>query len=266
MVAVGTGRQSVKGAHLPASPHGKLEKLFDGIWFLRGGVKMPMPTRIPIPLKFGRSMTVVRGDDGLTIFNSMRLSEAGFEELESLGEVKHVVRLAGFHGRDDGVYRDRYGAKVHAIEGQRYTRGMVPKKTGLDAYMDPDEWLSEQSALPIADAKLKVLSSSKPPEALCLIERHGGILVAGDSLQHTPAPDEFCNWPAKIMMKRFGFWKPYNVGPAWLQVTHPSASDVRSVLELEFDHVLPGHGMAVIGEAREKYRPVLEGELKGARD
>lgn len=259
MVAAGALRESVKGGHLPASPHGKLEELFDGIWFVRGGIKMPMR----IPMKISRSMAVVRGTDGLTIFNSIRLSDTGLAELESLGELKHVVRLAGFHGRDDGFYRDRYGAKVYAVAGQRYARGMDPSKDGLDPYMEPDEWLSEASALPIADAKLKVFSTSNPPEAVCLIQRHGGILVTGDSLQHTPAPDEFCNWPAKVMMKRFGFWKPYNVGPGWLRFARPTASDVRSVLDLEFEHVLPGHGAAVLGGAKGKYRPALEGELKG---
>ncbi|MFA9472929.1 MAG: hypothetical protein ACERNK_20390, partial [Deltaproteobacteria bacterium] len=73
MVAAGALRESVKGGHLPASPHGKLEELFEGIWFVRGGIKMPMR----IPMKISRSMAVVRGTDGLTIFNGMRLSETG---------------------------------------------------------------------------------------------------------------------------------------------------------------------------------------------
>ncbi|MCZ6807582.1 MAG: hypothetical protein O7F08_11560 [Deltaproteobacteria bacterium] len=259
MVAAQALRESVKGGHLPESPHGKLEELFEGVWFVRGGIKMPMR----MPMKIGRAMTVVRGEDGLTIFNSIRLTEEGFAELESLGEVKHVVRLAGFHGRDDGFYRDRYGARIYAVEGQRYIRGMDPEKARLDPYMEPDEWLTEESALPIADARLKVFSTANPPEAVCLMERHGGILVAGDSLQHTPEPDEFYNWPAKIMMKRFGFLKPYNVGPGWLQFAHPTFSDVRSILDLEFEHVLPAHGAAVVGDAKKRYRPAIDGELKG---
>ncbi|MGB5683132.1 MAG: hypothetical protein WBM47_14875, partial [Polyangiales bacterium] len=80
---------------------------------------------------------------------------------------------------------------------------------------------------------------------------------------HSPEPDEYYNFPAKLMMKRFGFFKPYNVGPGWLQFARPSAAEVRSILDLEFQHVLPGHGDAVIGGAKEKYRTALEGELKG---
>lgn len=250
---------TIRGEHLPASPHGELEVVFDGIWFVRGGVKMPMM----MPMKIGRSMTIVRGDDGgLTLFNTMRLTDAGLAALEALGPVTHVVRLAGFHGRDDGFYRDRYGARVLAIEGQSYVRGLGGKKSP-PPFMEPDEWLLEGSSLPIADATLRVFPSSDPAEAVCLIDREGGILITGDSLQHTPAPDEFFNLPAKIMMKRFGFFKPHNVGPGWLEFAHPSAADVRSMLDLDFEHVLPGHGTAVLGGAKGKFRPALEGELKG---
>lgn len=251
-------QSTTAGRHFPASPHGPLEQVFDRIWFVRGGVRMPML----MPIKIGRSMTVLADDAGsLTLVNSMRLSDRGLSELEGLGKIEHVVRLGGFHGRDDGFYRDRYGARVHAVRGQQYLRGLGKKKA--EPYMEPDEWLSEDSGLPIAGARLKVFASSNPLEAVCLLERDGGILITGDSLQHTPMPDEFYNFPAKIMMKRFGFLKPYNVGPGWLQFAHPSAADVRSIIDLDFDHVLPGHGTAVIGDAKAKYRPALEGELKG---
>lgn len=249
----------VRGGHLPASPHGAFREVFDGIWFVRGGIKMPMR----MPMKIGRSMTVLRGREGLTIVNSMRLSESGLRELDALGDVRRVVRLAGFHGRDDGFYRDRYGAKVYAVEGQRYVRGMDAQEEDAEPYMEPDGWLNGDSVLAIEDAELKIFSSSTPPEAILLIKRHGGILITGDSLQHTPAADEFYNLLAKFMMKRFGFLKPYNVGPGWLQFAHPNASEVRSILDLEFEHVLPAHGDAVIGGAKDKYRPAIEGELKG---
>ncbi|MGB5809679.1 MAG: hypothetical protein WBG86_04060 [Polyangiales bacterium] len=249
--------ESPRGGHLAASPHGRFREIFEGIWFVRGGIKMPMF----MPMKIGRAMTVVRTADGLAIFNSMRLTADGLTELESLGNVKHVIRLAGFHGRDDAFYRERYGAKVYAVEGQAYVRGMDPSKG--EPYMKPDVWLTADSSLPVASASLMVFGSSNPPEAVCLIEREGGILIAGDSLQHTPAPDEFYNLPAKFMMKRFGFLKPHNVGPGWLQFASPSAAEVRSVLDLDFEHVLPGHGDVVIGGAKQKYRPAIEGELKG---
>lgn len=254
-------REPVK--HLPASPHGAIEEIFSGIWFVRGGLKMP----IKIPMKIGRSMTIVKGaDGGLTLFNTMRLSEPGLHALEALGTVKNVVRIAGFHGRDDAFYRDRYGAKVYAIAGQRYTRGMDGDPAKTVDYMQPDVRLSADDPLPIDGASLKVISSSTPPEAICRLDRDGGILITGDSLQHTPVPDEFFNFPAKILMKKMGFFRPYNVGPGWLQFAHPASADVRSILEMEFDHVLPGHGAPVIGGAKEKFRTAIEGDLKGCHD
>lgn len=261
MVAAQASNRPVKGELPPASPHGPLNEVFDGIWFVHGGVRMPMR----LPMRIGRSMTVIRGDDGLVILNSMRLSENGLKDLDALGEVKHVVRIGGFHGRDDAFYRERYGAKIYAIEGQRYLRGLEAPKADAESFMEPDEWLNEGSTLPIADASLKVFTTSKPPEAICRLAREGGILITGDTLQHAPTPDEYYSFLAKIMMKRMGFMKPHNVGPGWLRFAQPTVADVRSILDLDFEHVLPGHGAPVIGGAKDKYRPAIEGELKGCR-
>ena len=67
-------------------------------------------------------------------------------------------------------------------------------------------------------------------------------------------------------MKKMGFYRPYNIGPGWLQFSKPTKEDVRSILELEFEHVLPGHGDVVMGDAKEKYRPTIEGDLKGCHE
>ncbi len=258
-----SGVEARKIKHRPAGRHGPIESIFPGIWFVRGSVKLPML----MPMKMARAMTIVRDAAGtLTLFNSMRLSEAGLAELETLGTVKNVVRIAGFHGRDDSFYRERYGATVYAIEGQRYVRSMSVDQPPSKDYMSADVYLTEDTALPVCNAQLKVFSTSTPPEALVLLDRDGGILIAGDSLQHTPKPDQYFNLPARVMMKKFGFFEPYAVGAGWLQFAAPARSDVRSVLELDFEHVLPGHGTPVIGHAKEKYRPTLEGELKGCHD
>lgn len=247
--------------HLPALAHGELNKLFENIWFVQGALKMPML----IPMKISRSMTVLRNpaNNELTLVNSLRLDEPGLAGLDRLGKVAHVIRLAGFHGRDDGFYRDRYGARVYAVKGQIYTRRMDNKLPADAGYMQPDEWLDETSNLPVPGARLKVIKSSNPPEGLLILRRDGGILVAGDVLQNTPGPDEYVNLPARLMMKKMGFFKPCNVGPAWLQFAKPDVAEVRAILDLDFEHVLPAHGAPVIGGAKEKFRPTLEGELKG---
>ena len=35
-------------------------------------------------------------------------------------------------------------------------------------------------------------------------------------------------------------------------------NEVKAILDLEFEHVLPVHGGKVIGGAKEKYRPAIE--------
>lgn len=254
-----TAKKSKGGKHLDASPHGEFEEVFPGVFVVRGGIRMPML----IPMKGGRSMTVVRGEEGaLTLFNSMRLSEAGLKELEAVGRVAHVVRVGGFHGRDDAFYRERFGAKVHAIRGQRYVRGLGKEDPNAEPYLEPDVWLDEESELPVAEARIVRIAGSEPPEAIALLEREGGILITGDSLWHTPAPDSYFNLPARLMMGKMGFFKPHNVGPGWLKFAKPSAAGLRSILDLPFEHVLPGHGIPVIGGAREKYRPAIEEAMK----
>lgn len=236
-------------------PHGPLEQVFPDVWFVRGQIRMPLA----LPLKISRAMTVVRTPSGgLVLFNSVQLSEAGLAELDALGTVQATVRLAGFHGRDDRFYRERYGAKVLAVKGQRYLAGFPKDPANTPAYLEPDAWLTADSELPIPGASLHVFNTSRPPEAVCLLPRQGGVLITGDSLQNMAGPDEFTNWLAKVFGRIFGFWKPYNIGPGWLRAAKPTPADVQSVLTLDFEHVLPAHGTPVIGGAREKYRPSLE--------
>ena len=246
--------------HLPVQAHGPITKLFDNIWFVQGAVKMPML----IPMKISRSMTILKDTETneLTLVNSMRLSGVGLVELEKLGKVANIIRIGGFHGRDDGFYRDRYGAKVFAIAGQIYTR-KLGDVANAEEYMQPDVWLNKDSGLPIKSATLKIFETSNPTEAILLLKREGGIVITGDSLQNTAEPDEYVNFPAKLMMRKMGFFKAHNVGPGWLQFAKPETTEVRSILDLDFEHVLPAHGNAVIGQAKEKFRPSLEGELVG---
>lgn len=96
-----------------------------------------------------------------------------------------------------------------------------------------------------------------------LLQQDNGILIIGDSLQNIAKPDEYFNFPAKIMMGKMGFFKAHNVGPGWLQFAKPDVKEVRSMIDIDFEHVLPAHGEPVIGAAKEKYRPSLKGELAG---
>ena len=64
----------------PALPHGKLEQLFDDLFFVTGTMKMKSP-----PLTFSRNMTILREGNSLTLINSVRLDEDGLAQLDALG-------------------------------------------------------------------------------------------------------------------------------------------------------------------------------------
>ncbi|MCP4315941.1 MAG: hypothetical protein GY789_07980 [Hyphomicrobiales bacterium] len=234
-----------------AQRHGDLDEIFPGIYFVTGSVAMKGPP----PMRFSRNMTVVAQDGELVLINSVRLDAAGLAALDALGNVKHVIRLAGFHGMDDPFYKDRYGATVWSVDGS-YFAGFDGKG---ETYLTPDVRMDETTGLPLKNARLIDIKSAKTGEALLLIDREGGILVAGDCLQNWAKTNRYFNLPARLMMKMMGFIKPHNVGPGWLKGANPDRQELReTILALEFDHLLPAHGDPVIGGAKQHYRPALE--------
>ena len=234
-----------------AQPHGELREVFPGLYFVTGTVSMPGP----FPVRFSRNMTVVREGDRLVLVNSVRLNDAGLSKLDALGKVTDVIRLAANHGTDDPFYADRYGAKVWAVRGQRYTPGF--DTNAPDVYFDAQAEMDAQTSLPMTGARLYVIASD-PPEGLLVLERDGGLVISGDCLQHWRETDAYFNTPAKLLMRMMGFIKPHNVGPGWLKQGKPPKDHLRGVLDLPFDHVLPAHGAPVLGGAREHYRPAVE--------
>lgn len=241
-----------------AMPHGALREVFPDVFLVTGTLAMPGP----LPVRFSRNMTVVREGERLVVINSVRLDDAGLRALDALGKVTDVIRIAGFHGMDDPFYKDRYGAKVWAVRGQRYT-------TGFDAnapktYLTADAEMDAGTALPLAGARLHVFST-KPPEAVLVLDRSGGVLVTGDSLQNWQQPDAYFSGFGKVMMRVMGFIKPFNVGPAWFKNAKPDHAELRAVLDLPFDHLLPAHGSPVVGGAKESYRPAIERVTAPAR-
>lgn len=238
--------------HPPALPHGELREVFPDVFFVTGTIAMPGP----LPVRFSRNMTVIREGERLVVVNAVRLGDEGLRALDALGKVTDVIRLAGFHGMDDPFYKSRSGAKVWAVRGQRYTSGFDAKAPAT--YLSADEEMDASTALPVKGARLYVFDSAKPPEALLLLDREGGVVVAGDCLQNWAETDRYFSGLGKVMMKWMGFIRPHNVGPAWLKQTKPDPAELRGILELPFEHVLPAHGAPVVNGAREAYRASVE--------
>ena len=239
--------------HPAAHAHGELREVLPNVFFVTGTMRMPGP----LPVSFSRNMTVVREGERLILVNSVRLDDAGLRSLDALGKVTDIVRVAGYHGMDDPFYKERYGAKVWVVKGQRYVAGFNAAVPTAETYLTPDAEMAAGSPLPIANARIYQIASNAP-EGLLLLERDGGVLVSGDCLQNWQAPDAYFSLAGRLMMRAMGFIKPHNIGPAWLKQTKPPAADLLGILDLDFDHVLPAHGSAVIGGAKAGYRPRIE--------
>jgi len=232
--------------------HGDIQEIFDDIFFVTGTVAMSSP----VPMRFSRNMTIIKDGEDLTLLNTLRLDEAGLKQLDKLGEVKNVIRLAAFHGMDDPFYKHRYSAKVWSVNTP-YVAGFNKSPKPEEMYFTPDVVLKDSTQLPIIDAKFIEFTSCTPIESLLLLQRDGGIVISGDCLQNWSETDEYFSFVAKIMMKKMGFIKPYNLGPGWLKIAKPKAKEIRSILELDFQHVLPAHGKPVTNGAKELYEPAI---------
>ena len=237
-----------------AQPHGPIRQVFDDIFIVTGRFTM----RVRPPMAFSRNMIVLRHDTSLTLVNSMRLSESGLAKLAELGQVKNVIRLAGFHGSDDPFYKQQFDATVYAIRGQLYIKGFDLTVSEDQHYFKADIEIDEQSELPVPGASLFVFNTSNPPEGLLLLEREGGILIAGDSMQNWAKTDRYFNLPGRLMMRLLGFIKPHNIGPGWLRQSGTDRAELKKVLDLPFEHVLPVHGAEVIGNAKGAWRKVID--------
>jgi hypothetical protein len=235
-----------------ARPHGEITEVLPELFFVTGTVGMPGP----LPVRFSRNMTIVRQGERLVLINSVRLSDDGLAALDKLGQVTDVVRLAGNHGLDDPFYADRYrAAKVWVVKGQRYTAGFDTRSP--KTYFTPGVEMDESTTLPIEGARLIAIQSS-PPEGLFHLAAHGGVIVSGDCLQNWSEPDAYFNWLGRVMLKRFGFIKPANVGPGWLKQCKPPKAELRALLDVSYKHVLPAHGTPVLEGAPDRYRAALE--------
>ena len=237
--------------HPPALEHGEIVSVFDDIYMVRGGVRFKYRF---IPIKGERNMLIIREAGELTLINTVRLTEPGLEKLEALGQIRHIVRIGGFHGMDDPFYKERYGAHVWSVNAP-YNATLNPQPGPDDVYFEADTLLSPGTALPISDAEFIEITSSTPKESVVLLNREGGIVISADCFQNidpnSPGPILI-----KFMMRRF--LRRHNIGPGWYSAAQPDINEVSAILDREFEHVLPSHGDPVIGNAAAQYRPRVE--------
>jgi hypothetical protein len=223
----------------PALAHGRLEQIFPDIFVVTGAMKTVL---MNTPFQFSRNMIVVRDGNALTLINAIRLDEGGLAQLDALGRVANVVKIGSLHGRDDAFYKARYGATFWAAPGMSHEHGLVA-----------DRELRREGAIPFAGCRVFDFRTTKTPECILHVDRAGGILVACDALMNLLEPDEYFSDQSRQMMQEMGFFEPANVGPVWLQINEPKASDFERLQELSFRHALCAHGPPVRDTAKEAY-------------
>lgn len=232
-------------------PHGDLVEILPGVHFVTGTVEMPAR----FAPRASRNMTVLREGERLVLVNSVRLDDRGLAALDALGKVTDVIRIAANHGMDDPFYKDRYGAKVWVVKGQRYTAGFAANAENV--YLEPDAEMDPTTTLPLEGARLHIIHATRP-EALLLLDRHDGLVIAGDCLQNWATVDKYSSFFTGVMMRLLGFIKPHNIGPAWYKNGKPPIEEIRAILDLPFTKMIPAHGAPELTDARERYRPAID--------
>jgi hypothetical protein len=221
--------------HPPVLPHDPLEELFPGIFLVRGEVPLNAL------LTLSRNMVVVAHEGELTLVDPVRLNEVEERRLLELGEIRRVLRLGPFHGRDDAYYVETFGAEL-------WTPGPS------SAYPAPEATrvFDEATAPPFPGATFFCYRGTKQAEAVLLIERDGGLLVSCDGIQHY-GDYSHNNLPARLLMPWIGFPRTTILGPFWLKLMTPEGgsleSEFRRLLERPFEHLISAHGTFLRGGA-----------------
>ena len=219
----------------PVWPHGPLQAAFPDVFFVVGTNKTH---HAGVDLQTSRTMVVVRAGEALTLINTVRLDDAGLRELDALGEVRHVVRLGAFHGRDDPFYCDRYGAELWALPAAEHADGRSTGRT-----------LAAGGPFPAPDAELFVFASARFPEAAVILAREGGILITCDAIQNWTHVDRFFSPQCGAMFEAQGLIRPANVPSTWREACQPSPDDFTRLLALPFHHLISAHGEPLRDEA-----------------
>jgi len=219
----------------PVWPHGTLEAAFPDVFVVMGTNKT---SHAGVDFQTSRTMTVVREDGALTLLNTVRLDDEGLRALEGLGEVRHVVRLGAFHGRDDPFYCDRYGATLWALPEATHADGRATARP-----------LVEGGPFPLADGATFVFASAGFPEAAVLLARAGGILITCDAIQNWTHVDRFFSPECGAMFAAQGLIRPANIPSTWIGACNPRADDFHRLLALPFRHLISAHGEPLRDEA-----------------
>jgi hypothetical protein len=234
-------------SELPKSlPHGNITSVLDDIFVVRG---MNVVDHDGVRLQASRTMTIIRQNKELTLINTIRLDEDGLRNLSSLGQVKNIIRLGAFHGRDDAFYQRAFGAKLWAFKEMDFSHGEV-----VDYELGKDD-------LPIKDALLFAFKSTRHKEALLLLKRYGGILISCDSIKNWQNKDEFFDDATYKIFTNAGSIGQAKIDKTWLKAMTPTKAELKSIVDLDFTKLISAHGSPVFSDAKKLVASSVEKAL-----
>ncbi|MCL9684319.1 hypothetical protein [Legionella maioricensis] len=219
----------------PAWPHGKIRSIFDDVFLVTGS---NITQHNGLELQHSRNMVIIREGTQLSLINTVRLTEEGLHQLEDLGEVKNIIRIGAFHGRDDAFYKQTYNAKLYALEGLQ------------DQHQTPiDVILRAHSELPIVDSSLFIFNTSQFPEGILHLQRNNGIIITCDSIKNWLKADEYFSEQSAAAYKEQGFFEKASISKIWQQACKVQGSDFKKLLSYNFCHLLSAHGEPLLNTA-----------------
>jgi hypothetical protein len=227
------------------STFGRLEQVFDDVWWAWG------TTRFGPGIRFPRTMAIVREKGELVVFHPVLMAPAEQSKIEALGPIKHIVRLGAFHGMDDPAYVQRYCPTTWAPPGVDLAPGVTI-----------DQELRPGGPLPLAGATLVRFDGSRTPEVALHVPRHGGIVFTCDSVQNWETT-RGCSLLGAVMARLMGFRGRVCIGPGWRKLSEPKDGrgfrpTFEQLVALEFRHVLGGHGGPLKDTARDDLRALIQ--------
>lgn len=225
----------------PGPVFGKLEQVFDDVWWAWGTVRF-MPGVL-----FPRNMTIVRERGELVVIHPVVMPDEEQARIEALGPIKHIVRLGAFHGMDDARYLARYQPTLWAPPG-------VDLPAGVTGHRE----LRPGGELPIEGAALFAFERSRTPETALLVPRHGGVLLTCDSVQNWEATTG-CSLLGGAMARLMGFRGRACIGPGWRKMCEPKDGvgfrpEFEQLLGMDFRHVVSAHGAPMKDTAKDDLR------------
>lgn len=232
--------------HPAPPPHRPITEFCEGLFYVTGSFTLGPGIR------FERNMIIVKEGEALTLINAVRLSDAGEAALAALGTVTHLVKLGWAHDRDDPYYMETFSPTFWAPPGVSHR---VP--------LSVDRELTEDGELPVPGARLLRFRNGAKPEVALVLPHAGGVLITCDAVQNQVDWSRY-SLMAKLMMPIIGFRRVRaGIGPPWRKAMTVKGgaslkADFERLVEMEFQHLLPGHGPPLRDTANADLRATID--------